>query len=361
MKRLFILIVLCIVFHLGKSQTALQFADSLMYRNKIPELGYAVISVDTILELEVLGYHRIDSMNEKGLANKNDYFHVGSNTKAITGFVAACLVEENKIQWTTKFFDLFPTWKKDCNQGYYDITLAELLSHRAKINRYTSGIEYDELPDFKGSTAEQRKQFVKYILNEKPVKGNEKLYTYSNAGYSVAALMLEKVTGKTWEQLTKETMLKKVNAHVQYGWPTNLSANQPYGHWLENDVLKPVERNNDYNLAMGEPAGDISMTLPEYARFVQLNLKGVVGTDNVLKASTYNFLHYGLKEYAIGWRNANTDQLQLTEHAGSAGTFYTYTLLDKKKKLAFILVANSSTTAAQNSLFELLKRLRKDY
>ena len=114
---------------------------------------------------------------------------------------------------------MFPSWKKRSNPAYYEITLADLLSHRAKIQPYTSGVEFQELPKFMGDKSEQRKQFSKYLLIGKPVNNNEKIYNYSNAGYSIAALMLEKVSGKTWEKLTKQTMSDRLNVDVQFGWP----------------------------------------------------------------------------------------------------------------------------------------------
>jgi len=103
------------------------------------------------------------------------------------------------------------------------------------------------------------------------------------------------------------------------------------------------------------------MTLPDYAKFIQLNLQGIEGKDNVLKASTYDFLHFGLRDYSIGWGNVNRSDKQLSEHSGSAGTFFCYTLLDKSKKLAYIIIANSATQGTQEGIFKLLSVLRKKY
>ncbi len=361
MNRFFVVIFLISISISAKAQQIEKFADSLMTKNQIPELGYAVISSDSILEINTLGFHREDLKNDLTKANKSDYFHLGSNTKAITGFIAAYLVEHNKIQWTTKFFDLFPSWKIGSNPAYYNITLADLLSHRAKIQPYTSGLEFQELPEFKGNSSEQRKQFSKYLLIEKPVKNNAKQYNYSNAGYSVAALMLEKVTGKTWEQLIKQIMMETMKVNVEFGWPNKINLNQPYGHWIENDTLKALSPLIDYNLALAEPAGDISMTFPDYAKFIQFNLQGLAGKDNVLKSSTYNFLHFGLKDYAIGWGNVNTKDKKISEHSGSAGTFFCYAQLDEKKNLAYIITTNSATPQTQESIFKLLNVLKKKY
>lgn len=361
MNRIIATIIIITTSFTVKGQDLQKFLDSLMKTNQIPELGFAVISPDSIVEIKALGFHRADLKNEHTKASLSDYFHLGSNSKAISGFVTAYLVENNKVKWTTKFFDLFPDWKKNSNPSYYSITLADLLSHRANIQPYMSGLEYGELPEFKGNKSRQREQFAKYLLAEKPVKNSNKVYNYSNAGYTIAALMLEKVTGKSWEQLTKDLMKTKVDVKIEYGWPNKINLNQPYGHWIENDTLRPLPPDIDYNLALAEPAGDISMMLPDYAKFVQINLRGLSGRDNVLKASTYNFLHYGLKEYSIGWGNMNKDGKQYSEHIGSAGIFFCHTVIDKTDKLAIIIAANSATPQSQKAILMLLNLLKKKY
>lgn len=343
-----------------KGQNLSNSIDSLMEANQIPELGFAVISPDSILELKTLGFHRIDNKNEHTKAKPSDYFHLGSNTKAITGFIAAYLVEKNKIKWTTCFFELFPEWRKSASSVYHNITLADLLSHRAKVQPYTGGSEYKKLPAFEGDNSNRRKQFSKYLLMQDPVENN-KTFNYSNAGYSLAALMLEKVSGKTWEQLTKDIFETEVEAKIEFGWPNKISLNQPYGHWVENNILVALPPDINYNLSLGEPAGDVSMTLPDYAKFIQLNLQGLSGKDNVLKANTYQFLHLGLKDYSIGWGNVNNDKQKLSEHAGSAGTFYSYTLIDHNKNLAFIIIINSGAQQSQQGLFKVLQLLRIKY
>lgn len=359
-KALIFFIVLLTAFN-AKAQDIQKIADSLIRTNKIPELGFAVISVDSILELQTVGYHRVDLKSEQTKAKLTDYFHLGSNTKAVTGFVAAKLIEENKIKWTTKFFDLFPEWKKNSNPLYFKITLADLLSHKARIQPYTSGLEFQQLPLFKGNKSDRRKKFAKYLLKQNPVISNKIVYNYSNAGYSIASLMLEKVSGKSWEQLTKNIMSKLVNVDIQFGWPNKFNTNEPYGHWIENDTLKALSPKIEYNLSLIEPAGDISMKLEDYAKFIQLNLKGLTGKGNILKVSTYLFLHYGLNDYAIGWRNVNKKNNQFSEHSGSAGTFFSYTLINKTKKIAYIVVANSATVETQEGIFNLLDKMKDKY
>ncbi len=355
MKRIIITILTIINVATTRAQSIEAFADSVAKVNNIPELVFCIISPDSIINIKVLGYHRADLKNELTKAKLTDYFHLGSDTKAITGFAAAYLVEHNKIKWTTKFFDLFPDWKKESNSAYYNVTLADLLSHRAKIQPYTSELEYEELPEFKGDKSEERKQFARYLLKEKPVKDTIEIYHYSNVDYTIAALMLEKVLGKTWESLIIDIMTMKLGLSIVFGFPNRHNINEPYGHWIEDDTLRALPPDIDYNLTLAEPAGDISMTLPDYAKFIQLNLQGIEGKNNLLTADTYNYLHFGFPKYAIGWGNYSKDGKQFSQHSGSAGTFYCYTLLDKTNKRAYIIIANSGTDETAKAISKLSK------
>ena len=360
MKQIFSIYLFFFTFN-NYSQNLQIIADSLRVKYKIPEIAFAIVSVDSINEIRTLGYHKIESKKKEDEAKINDYFHLGSNTKAITGFICAYFVEQNKISWKTKFFDLFPKWRKNSNKAFHNITLEDLLSHRAKIQPYTSGNEFTKLPKFIGTKSEKRKQFCRYLLKNKPVINNDKSFNYSNAGYSIAALMIEKVSDKTWEELVNIILKEKLKLNYKFGWPNRFEINQPWGHWIENDSLKSVSPYTEYDLSLAEPAGDLSMQLNDYAKFVQLNLIGLNGKDNFLKSTTYEYLHFGKKEYSIGWGNVKDDKKAISEHAGSDGTFFCYTQIDKRKKKAYIVQINCATEDGQKGLFELIKKMKKKY
>ncbi|RYD50680.1 MAG: class A beta-lactamase-related serine hydrolase [Sphingobacteriales bacterium] len=334
-----------------------QVTDSIRRAYNIPELGFAIIKPDTIAALYLCGHHRSNQNDVTDSARVSDYFHLGSNTKAITGFVAGWLVENGQLQWTTKFFDLFPEWKAKSNPSYYDITLSDLLSHRARIQPFTSGAEQKKLPKFKGNPSEQRKQFAKFLLTQDPVAADGESYHYSNAGYSIAALMLEQASGRSWEALVKEVLEEKLQLRYTLGWPNRLNLMQPWGHWMEGGKIQPVAPNVPYDLRLIEPAGDISMPLADYARLIQLHLKGLKGQDNFLKSSTYQYLFTSRPDYSIGWLNATDSEQQLSEHAGSAGTFYCYTLINRKTGIAYVAVANCGGTQAEEGVLALVQQL----
>jgi CubicO group peptidase (beta-lactamase class C family) len=360
MKRFALFILLCVCFHDASAQRFQRIADSVRRAFRIPEFAVAVVKPDTIPFMYVCGYHRDDQQTAADTALMTDYFHLGSNTKAITGFIAAWLVERGKLKWNTKFFELYPTWRKGTNDAYKYIDLADLLSHRARIQPFTSGPEFQKLPEFKGANvAERRAEFGKYLLHQAPVEIDDKPFHYSNAGYTLAALMLEKVSGKTWEQLVQEVISKRLHLKYMMGWPNRKNEKQPWGHWSTDDIIwEPLPPDITYDLRLVEPAGDVSMPLPDYARFIQLNLQGQEGESNFLKARTYQYLHFGLDKYSIGWANREENGSVQTVHAGSAGTFFCYTLVDKTIGTAYIIIANAGGDCAKGAVETMLRILK---
>ena len=73
---LFFLTILAI----GKAQTTKEFADSVRKAYNIPELNYAVISSDRIIEIQALGTKKINSNSKAELTDK---FRIGSNLSLI--------------------------------------------------------------------------------------------------------------------------------------------------------------------------------------------------------------------------------------------------------------------------------------
>lgn len=335
------------------------FADSIRKSYNIPEISYAVIDDNSILEIAALGKHSILLSDSASL---NDRFHIGSNAKAMTAFIIAKYVEKGKLKWTTKFFDVFPEWKKESKADYANITLQDLLSHKAGIQPF-QGENDPQIPDFKGTNQEKRSRFGKFVLTFEPLKPDEQNpFIYSNAGYTLATLMLEKVTGKSWEQLVEKVFNKDLKLNVKFSWPENQKQKDTWGHSFENEKLTPVPSNNGYHLDYTEPAGDINIKLKDYAKFIQLNLKGLNGLNNYLTAKTYQFIHKGFKNYSLGWFNIYENGKELSVHSGTgAFTYFTIVHIDRMKNKAYIIFANSFNQDTQQGVRLLMRKLKENY
>ena len=358
MKKILLIIILVTSVPKINAQDFEKIAKEIMVKDTIPAMTFAIITEDSITIKKVLGHHKITEINEKSNVTIDDYFHLGSLTKAITGFIAGYLVDRDKIQWDTKLFELFPKLKKKSNNNYHSITLEDLLTHRANIQPFNDTREFQKLPKFKGNKQQKRAEFSKYVLTLKPVD-NTTSYNYSNAGYSIAAMMLEKVSGKSWEDLCLEILKSEMKIDFVFGWPNRNLKNQPFGHWVEKGNIVPVYPDVDYELSLVEPAGNISMSIGNYAKFIQINMKGLSKKNKFLKSKTYKFLHTAKSDYAIGWGNITKDDKQMSLHSGSDGTFFSRAVIDRKKLIAYVVFVNSGTISARSGVIEMMNELIK--
>jgi CubicO group peptidase (beta-lactamase class C family) len=127
-------------------------------------------------------------------ATKDDVWHLGSDTKAMTALLAAMVVDAGTWSWTTTVPELFP--KVKVHPGYKDVTLAMLLRHRggvvANIERWP--------PD--GA----RQRAVVALLAQPP--GKPGTFSYSNASYIMVGAAIERALGGSWESLLRKQLFE---------------------------------------------------------------------------------------------------------------------------------------------------------
>lgn len=357
MRKIFTIFLLSIST-VNFGQKSIQFADSIRKSFNIPQISYAVIDSKSIFEVVAIGNH---STKLPDIATLKDRFHIGSNTKAMTAFVIAKYVEGGKLDWNTKFFDLFPEWKEASKSDYFNITLQDLLAHRAGIQPF-QGFDDSPIPEFTGTRKIKREKFGQFVLTLDAVEIDTlNPFIYSNAGYTLAALMVEQVTKKSWEELVQKVYNKDLNLKVKFSWPENQKHPGTWGHSFENGKLTPIPSNVDFHLDYTEPAGDLNIKLPDYIKFIQLNLDGLSGNENYLKVKTYNYIHRGVEKYSMGWFNVFENNRELSVHSGTAGTYYSLVHIDRTNDKAYIIFTNSFSPETQQGVRLLMRKLKENY
>ena len=352
-KKIILLSLTCL-FSNTRAQTTLQFADSIRKFYHIPELAYAVVSSTQVYEMQILG---ITKINTERVAKADDRFRIGSNTKAITGFIAALLVKKHKIAWDTKFFDLYPELKAKSNPAYYHLTLLDLLSLRTKLFPYTYTYEEPQKEQFTGNEDEQRYQFAAWFFQQEPIKSTQAL-NFSNLAYAAAGLMLEKASGKSYKELVTD-LGTQLNIAFDFGTPNTKDSLQPWGH---DKDLNPEAPADNYKLNWLLAAGNINVSLPDYAKFIQLQLQGLLGKSNLLTKEEFSFLHYGLAKFAVGWFwIKNEDKTYYSYNIGNPGTFLSKVYVFKDLDRAYILFANVQSPEADAGLTILFNELESRY
>ncbi|WDF63683.1 serine hydrolase domain-containing protein [Flavobacterium sp. KACC 22763] len=330
-------------------------AEEIRKQYKIPELAYAVVSSDSIHEIEALGFQRYKSSHK---AKINDIFRLGSITKTITSYIAATLVKEGKIEWNTKFFDLYPELKAASNPEIYNVTLQDFLTFRAPIPTWSYGNETPAQKEIQGNSQEQRYQFIAWFFQQNTIPEKQEIY-FSNPSFVAAGLMLEKATGKSYEALVQE-LGKKLSINFGFGQPNVTDINQPWGH---DENLKSEKPFVNYKLNWLSSAGNINVNLPDFCKFTQMQLQGLLGKSKVLSEEEFNKMHFGFPEFSIGWYSETNEKsgLKYSFHYGNPGTFLTKVYICKDIDKAFIIFANVQSEEADKGLMLLLAELQKQY
>jgi CubicO group peptidase (beta-lactamase class C family) len=346
-----------------ESQRYTEKAREIMTRRHIPALAVITMNADKIVSAEVLGT-RVQGTDN--MATLDDFFHIGSCGKSVLAVTAGKLVESGKIDWHTRLFDALPELEAKAEAGYANITLNDLLSCRAGIAAYTSASE--QFPELNPLLPNVRMEFAGYVLSLVPVvppfADGRFAHHYSNASYTLAALMLEQAAGYDWETMMLQTLIDGYGLDVRFGWP-NLEEPelQPWGHSLTEDSRMRFHPPGDpYALSdILAPAGDISMRPLHYARYVQQHLRGLRGIDGYVSASTMRHIHHAERGYSLGVTNATYYDKAVSQIEGSAGTFYCHSIIVPGDDFAYVVMTNAGGSGVTAGVYELSGYIMKQH
>lgn len=314
------------------------YLADIILEGKAPGIVAAIISSEGIIAIGSAGVRKEGSDVS---FTCNDNIHLGSCTKTMTSVMLATLVAEGKLSWDMKLTEVIPELKETIHSDYHNITLWQLLTHRAGLSKNAT--------DWKAHTdkkiIERRLAILKdnLTLDASTDIGE---FHYSNLGYMIAACMAEKVTGICWESLMEKRLFDPLGmSSADFGrLNTHNQINQPWGHsWgysLFGNNWEPDQSDNSESLG---PAGRVNCNIEDWAKFLSLFLSNenpVIDSKHLNKLITPIGMYAGgwvvLKEEEQPWAKGN-----VLAHAGSNGLWYTSVMVAPKLNRAYIVATNS--------------------
>jgi CubicO group peptidase (beta-lactamase class C family) len=322
------------------------FVDSVRVAEGWPGLAVIVVR-DTGTPLVVAtGVRRVGSSDP---LLSTDRMHIGSNGKAITATLVGALVQRHEMRLETTVIDAFPELAATMASAYKSVTVRQLLAHAGGVAPYTTGEGFDVLRKLQGSPSEQRAAFAKLLLQAPPAFPPGTRHEYSNAGVALAGAMAERATGRSFHDLVQDLVFGPLGGRIAFGHPAADDPHQPWGHdrGLFGRIHSVSPTNKDYDIPIAlEPAGDMSPTLPDYGRFIQLHLRGLRGREGVLTAATIRALHTPVAPFdsatgfGLGWGIYTRDGYETHGHSGSEGSFYSIVALQPERNLGLAILTN---------------------
>ncbi len=274
-------------------------------------------------------------------------FRLGSITKQFTATAILQLVDQGKIKLDGKLSDYLPDYRKDIGDK---VTVHQLLNHTSGIPSYTG------LPGFFQDVSRNPYKvddFVKkYTSNDLEFEPGSK-FSYNNSGYFLLGAIIEKVTGKPYEQVLKENIFEPLGMkNTGYDRFDTLIEKRATGYQkTANGFI-----NAPYlDMSIPYAAGSLYSTVEDLYLWDQ-----ALYTDKVLPPQTKQVMFKPhLANYAYGWsvRNARFDEkVQVITHNGGINGFSTTIIRFPAEKNLIVMLDN---TAQGNNIERLSLELAK--
>lgn len=259
-------------------------------------------------------------------------FRLASVTKQFTAMAVMMLQEQGKLSYDDKilkFFPDFPLYGKD-------ITVRNLLNH-------TSGlIDYE---DFVPDTQQYQvldADCLRLMFKAESlyfVPGSQ--YRYSNTGYALLALIVEKSSGKRFADFVKERIFIPAGMESTVAFENGISTvpERAFGHSLLNGKWIETDQSNT-SAVLGD--GGIYSNTDDMAKWISSLWKfSLISETTQMNAWSDAVANDGSPiPYGMGWHTETYRGIHHPHHAGSTRGFRNHLLLFPNDRSMIIILTN---------------------
>jgi CubicO group peptidase (beta-lactamase class C family) len=309
---------------------------------EIPGLVVGIIKDGNVVFTKGYGYRNIET---KAPVTPETIFGLASVSKAFTAASIGILVDEGKLDWDDKVTEHLPWFKLYDPYITSEITVRDLLCHRSGLATYDGdllwyGTDYD------------RKEIVRrirYLPLKNPFRGK---YGYQNIMFIAAGLVVEAVSGKSWDEFVKEKIFTPLEMNS-----TNTSNNyfSKDADWsLPYYNGKVIEMLNYDNAG---PAASINSNVDDLTKWIQMwlnngkyndkqilseNSVSVITSANMVLPSPANTEKFGthFRNYGLGWNLWDYSGRKIIEHSGGLPGVHTKVCFVPDDQLGIIILSN---------------------
>jgi len=207
-------------------------------------------------------------------------FRIGSVTKTFIATVLLQLSGENRLNLD----DSIEKWLPGVIQGNgYDgnqITIRQILNHTSGIADYMNSKDFDIMDTKKSYTAEE---FVKMGISLPPEFAPGKGWSYSNTGYVLLGILIEKVTGNSYAEEIENRIIEPLDLSNTF-LPGNSSVIPGTKHARGYIQLDGASELKDVTyINPGSSDGDMISTADDLNKFFSYLLSGKLLKEQQLK------------------------------------------------------------------------------
>ena len=348
---------------------------------KVPGMAVAVVKDGEVVFMKGYGNAVMgDSVTAPVPVTPQTQFVIASTSKAFTaGLLANVMDEYPEIKWDAPVINYLPDFKMYDPWVTKNFQVREIMSHHSGFNSYA----LDDLPPW----GYDRDDLYKIYSVLQPTYSFRTKYAYNNSMYTIAAKIIEKYTGKSWDDalieriFTPLEMKNSTTGNISFYTAENLAQGYRMRKAEDKDEIVVVPRTDKDDafawLSAVAPAGFVISTVEDMANWVKMHLNhGTYNGKEVISRKNHNMLWYPqtitgsdstrLTNYAQGWTVEFGEQGRYIRHTGLAYGYTALVGLVPDMDLGFVFLTNNGSSSDPQSalgrdLIELYKGNKSDY
>lgn len=259
-------------------------------------------------------------------------FSIGSVTKPFTALAIMMLKEDGLLSYEDRLRDYFPAFPDYAKP----ITVRHLLTHTSGLVDFINDLDLlDKVPELTDEIG------LDSLINQPGLKFEPgERYSYCNSGYFLLALIIERVTGKTYREFLEENIFKPLGMNHTYILDMTIThipnrINSYKFFWEKNDDDLHLKANGN---------GNLYSTVDDLLLFDQaLYSDKLISQETLRDAYDTRDLPRGRNYvYGFGWRIPTDPPGNIVYHNGGIAGFRAHFWRDMNNKNTLIVLSNNT-------------------
>src|SRR5262245_10900164 len=288
-------------------------------------------------------FHGVTSVEDPLPVDEHTLFQNGSTGKTYTSTAILQLVERGEMDLDAPVRTYVPELKLKDEQVARDVTVLQLLNH-------TAGWDGDLFEDT-GEGADALDKYVANMANIEQVTPLGATVSYNNASLGLAGLVLEKVTGKMYEQVIRELVLEPLGMTRSFFFAKEVMTYRfVNGHKRSQDGTIEITRPWDMG-RYGAPMGGMSANVGDQLAWARFHMGDGTAPDGtrVLAEATLRRMQEPTVEcpgnalgdaVGISWLLRNQDGLKVVAHGGDTSGQHSIFEMVPERRFAITSLTN---------------------
>lgn len=283
---------------------------------------------------------------ERSPITKNSVFPIASLTKPFTALIILRLAEENKLSINNAVSKYIPDFPRG-----NEIRIQHLLTHTSGLYEPASNPKYLEtVVTTRTYRPEEKMAFFK---NEPLDFEPGSKFRYTNSGYDLLGIIIEKVTGHSYAEAVSTYIFNPLKMKKSgFNFATLKDTNKVSGY----SFISPTKQTENvfWNGTLTYASGGLYSTAGDLVKFYQgLRDFKIISKEMFKQATTSSKGGYG-----YGWFIDSIYNDRVIDHGGNIPGATSYFLMMPEHKICIILLNNMTSTVLEtigNSIYALLQ------